>query len=104
MILTLGLSGEPFIGAEVPGYSGSPTASLAGQWMALGTFYPFYRNHSEKGSPRREPWAYGAAIQASCQTSLQRRYRLLPFLYTLTQEASIDGLPIMRPLFMEEPT
>jgi alpha-glucosidase len=104
MILTMGLSGQPIVGADVTGYSGTPTASLIAQWMALGTFYPFYRNHSEKGSPRREPWAYGAAIQASCQTSLQRRYRLLPFLYTLTQEAATDGLPIMRPLFFAEPT
>jgi alpha-glucosidase len=104
MILTLGLSGQPFSGADVTGYSGSPTAALAGQWMALGAFYPFYRNHSEKGTPRREPWAFGSAIQTVCQTALQRRYRLLPYIYSLMQEASSDGLPMMRPLFMEDPT
>jgi alpha-glucosidase len=104
MILTMGLSGQPIVGADVTGYSGSPTGDLVGQWMALGTFYPFYRNHSEKGTPRREPWAFGSAIQAVCQTALQRRYRLLPYLYTLTQEATTDGLPIMRALFMEDPT
>jgi alpha-glucosidase len=104
MILTLGLSGQPIVGADVTGYSGTPTSDLIAEWMALGAFYPFYRNHSEKGTPRREPWAYGPTIQASCQTSLQRRYRLLPYLYTLTQQASTTGLPIMRPLFMEEPT
>jgi alpha-glucosidase len=104
MILTMGLSGQPIVGADVTGYSGSPSAALIGQWMALGTFYPFYRNHSEKGSPMREPWVNGAATEQICRVALQRRYRLLPYLYTLTQEASTDGLPIMRPLFFAEPT
>jgi len=104
MILTMGLSGQPIVGADVTGYSGTPTAALIGQWMALGTFYPFYRNHSEKGSPMREPWVNGPATEQICRIALQRRYRLLPYLYTLTQEASTDGLPIMRPLFFAEPT
>jgi len=104
MILTLGLSGQPMSGADVTGYSGTPTPDLIGQWMALGTFYPFYRNHSEKGTPMREPWVNGPAIEQVCRIALQRRYRLLPYLYTLTQESSTDGMPIMRPLFFAEPT
>jgi len=103
MILTMGLSGQPIVGADVTGYSGTPSASLIGQWMALGTFYPFYRNHSEKGSPMREPWVNGPVTEQICRVALQRRYRLLPYIYTLTQEASTDGLPIMRPLFFAEP-
>ncbi|HXB13436.1 MAG TPA: TIM-barrel domain-containing protein, partial [Bacteroidia bacterium] len=104
MILTMGLSGQPMIGADVTGYSGTPTPDLIGQWMALGTFYPFYRNHSETGTPMREPWVNGPAIEQVCRIALQRRYRLLPYIYTLTQESTTDGLPIMRPLFFAEPT
>jgi|GEM_PF-68999 alpha-glucosidase len=104
MILTMGLSGQPMVGADVTGYSGNPSAALIGQWMALGTFYPFYRNHAEKGSPQREPWVNGAATEQICRIALQRRYRLLPYLYTLTQESSTDGMPIMRPLFFAEPS
>jgi alpha-glucosidase len=104
MILTMGLSGQPMVGADVTGYSGTPSAALIGQWMALGAFYPFYRNHSEKGSPMREPWVNGPATEQVCRIALQRRYRLLPYIYTLTQESSTDGLPIMRPLFFAEPT
>ncbi len=31
------------------------------------------------------------------------RYRMLPYLYSLMREASVDGLPVMRPLFLEFP-
>jgi alpha-glucosidase len=104
MILTLGLSGQPFSGADVTGYSGTCTPEIFGQWMALGTFYPFYRNHSEKGTNRREPWTFGPAMEQVARVALQRRYRLLPYIYTLMQESTVDGLPVMRPLFFADPT
>ena len=103
MILSLGLSGQPISGADVGGYNGNCTADLLSHWMALGTFYPFYRNHSEKGTTRQEPWAFGTAAEEVSRVALQRRYRLLPYLYTLTQESSADGMPIMRPLFFADP-
>ena len=31
------------------------------------------------------------------------RYSLLPYYYTLFQEASVTGVPIMRPLWLEFP-
>jgi alpha-glucosidase len=34
---------------------------------------------------------------------IEERYRLMPYLYTLAEETSRDGLPIDRPLFLEFP-
>ena len=104
MVLTLGLSGQTICGPDVGGFKGDCNPKLLGHWMALGVFYPFYRNHSDKASVRQEPWSFGKEIEASSRTSLQRRYRLLPYLYSLAQESSINGLPMMRPLFFADPT
>ncbi|MDB5273205.1 MAG: alpha-glucosidase family protein, partial [Chitinophagaceae bacterium] len=104
MVLTMGLSGQPISGPDVGGFVGNCTPNLLGHWMALGAFYPFYRNHSDKETVRQEPWAFTKAIEQSARVSLQRRYRLLPYLYTLTQEAATTGIPIMRPLFFADPT
>jgi hypothetical protein len=104
MSLNLGLSGQPFNGPDIGGFVGSPGGTLLGQWMALGAFYPFARNHTSTGTDPQEPWAYGPEIEQVSRTALQRRYRLLPYLYTLFQEASTTGMPVMRPLFFADPT
>jgi alpha-glucosidase len=103
MSLNLGLSGQPFNGPDIGGFSGSPGAELLGQWMALGAFYPFARNHSSTGTDDQEPWAYGEQIESVSRIALQRRYMLLPYLYSLFYESSQDGMPIMRPLFFTDP-
>jgi alpha-glucosidase len=71
--------------------------------MELGALQPFLRNHSNQGTCRREPWVHGAAELARRRAAVERRYRLLPFLYTLFEEASRTGLPVMRPLWLEHP-
>ena len=103
MSLNLGLSGQPFNGPDIGGFVGSPGADLLGHWMALGAFYPFARNHTATGTDQQEPWAYGPVIEQVSRTALQRRYRLLPYLYTLFREASVNGMPVMRPLFFADP-
>lgn len=102
-LLNLGVSGYPFNGADVGGFVGCPDAELFADWMELGALQPFYRNHSAKEGCRREPWLFGAAIEARARKAVERRYRLLPYLYTVFEEATRSGLPIMRPLWLEYP-
>ena len=103
MSLTLGLSGQPFNGPDIGGFDGTASGELWARWIGLGAFYPFSRSHSSKGTNDKEPWAFGAAVEHTARVALNRRYRLLPHLYTLFHQASIDGLPVMRPVFMAEP-
>ncbi len=102
MILNLGLSGQPFSGADIGGYAGTTTPELFGQWIAIGAFYPFARGHAEKATNDKEPWAFGPEIEQISRTAINRRYRLLPYLYTLFYEASVTGLPVMRPVFFAD--
>ena len=47
---------------------------------------------------------YGAATETRIRAAIERRYRLLPYLYTVFEEASRTGLPVLRPLWLEYPS
>lgn len=100
MSLTLGLSGQPFNGPDIGGFVGSTNAHLLAHWTALGVYYPFVRNHTTENSVAQEPWAFDKQTLDICRTAINRRYRLMPYIYTLFEEASVNGMPVMRPLFM----
>ncbi|MFO0582563.1 MAG: glycoside hydrolase family 31 protein [Anaeromyxobacter sp.] len=102
-LVNLGVSGYAFMGADVGGFVGCPDDDLLVEWTELGALQPFFRNHSEKGSCRREPWVRGAAVEARIRAAIERRYRLLPYLYTAFEETARTGLPVMRPLWLAWP-
>lgn len=103
MVLNMGLSGQPFSGPDLGGFAQNTSADLFGQWIAMGTFFPFMRGHAAKGENNKEPWAFGPEIENVSRTALNRRYRLLPYFYTLFNEASKNGMPVMRPVFFADP-
>ena len=102
MSLNLGLSGQPFSGSDIGGFQKKCSAELYGQWIALGVFYPFSRAHTDKWNSSQEPWSFGQKIEEVARTAISRRYRLLPYLYTLFYESSKNGMPVMRPLFFAD--
>ncbi|MBN1599279.1 MAG: DUF5110 domain-containing protein [Bacteroidales bacterium] len=104
MSINLGLSGQPFNGPDIGGFDKNATPELFGHWIAVGAFYPFSRGHTVTGSINHEPWAFGEEIEDVSRVALQRRYRLLPYLYTLFYEASVNGMPVMRPVFFADIT
>jgi alpha-glucosidase len=103
MLENLGLSGFAFSGADVGGYAGSPTPELLTKWIELGAFQPIDRDHSEKGTADQEPWVGGPEQEAIRRRFIEARYQLMPYLYTLAEESSRTGLPMLRPLFLEFP-
>ncbi len=104
MCLGMGLSGVPFVGSDIGGFSGDAQGELFVRWIQAGAFMPFYRNHSALGTARQEPWSFGPQVENIARKFLRLRYRLLPFLYNEFYRACQTGLPIMRPLFLEYPT
>ncbi|MFZ4115705.1 MAG: TIM-barrel domain-containing protein [Chthoniobacterales bacterium] len=103
MTLNLGLSGQPFSGPDLGGFREKTTPELFGQWIVMAPFFPFARAHTDKKNLPREPWVFGPRIEAIARTALERRYRLLPYLYTQFFTASKTGMPIMQPLFFADP-
>lgn len=104
MILSLGLTGISFSGADVGGFFGNPEPELLVRWYQVGAFYPFFRAHAHHDTKRREPWLFGERNTELIRDAIHVRYMLLPYFYTLFREANTSGVPVVRPLWMEFPS
>ncbi len=102
-LLNLGLSGISFVGDDIGGFNGSPEPDLLTRWIEIGAFNPLYRDHTTKGSLMQEVWVHGPEHEAIRRRYIETRYRLLPYIYTLAEESSRTGIPMMRPIFLEFP-
>ena len=102
-LMTMGLSGLSFVGADIGGFVGSPSPQLYTRWLETGVFYPYCRTHTNKGSANQEPWSYGDRDTNINRKSIDLRYRLLPYLYNAFYQASRTGLPVMRALLLDYP-
>ncbi|MBD1823741.1 glycoside hydrolase family 31 protein [Cyanobacteria bacterium FACHB-DQ100] len=103
MLSNMGLSGVPFVGADIGGFAGNATAELFARWMQVGMLYPLMRAHSALTTAQHEPWVFGDRVEAICREYIELRYQLLPYSYTLFWQASQTGAPILRPLLYEYP-
>jgi alpha-glucosidase len=103
MLLNLGVSGVPLVGSDVGGFSGNPSPELYARWLQAAALTPFLRSHSEAGSRPHEPYSFGEEFTRINRASVELRYRLLPYLYTLFREHAETGAPPMRPLWFEYP-
>lgn len=101
MLLNIGLSGEPFCGADIGGFTGDCSEELFIRWIQTGVFYPFCRNHSGASTADQEPWAFGARCEQIAREFIKLRYKLLPYIYNLFYQAASSGDPVLRPLVYE---
>ncbi len=101
--LNLALSGVALVGADVGGFSDVPTPELMARWIALGSYLPYFRIHSDNMSPPQEPWRFGDRVEEVARRFVHRRYRLLPYWVSLFAEAAATGTPPLRPLFWHFP-
>lgn len=103
MVLSLGVSGYPFAGADVGGFFGNPDTDLLVRWYQAGAFYPFFRAHAHIDARRREPYLLGDPFTGIVTAAIRLRYSLLPAWYTAFFHANRDGSPIVRPMFWTHP-
>ncbi|MBB3187724.1 TIM-barrel domain-containing protein [Microbacter margulisiae] len=106
------------IGGYMPqGLSGYiPTGELFARWLQLGAMSPVFRVHAKKAAywtppckpgefdfGSRLPWQWGDTVLRSARVSIQLRYKLLPYIYTMTRIAHDTGMPLCRGLYLEYP-
>jgi alpha-glucosidase len=102
-LTNLGLSGFSYSGCDVGGFVGGASPELLTRWYQIAAFTPVFRNHSAHDAPRMEPWVDGPDHLAIRRRYIEERYRLLPYLYSLAEQNSRTGDPIMRPVFYDYP-
>ena len=102
-IVSLGLCGVSFSGADIGGFALNCSPELFARWIELGAFYPFCRNHTAIKTRAQEPYQFGEEVLNIARKYLKLRYRFMPTLYSLFWLAYQTGLPIWRPLFLEFP-
>lgn len=105
-------TGQPYWTTDIGGYlKGDPKSKayreVFTRWFQYGTFCPIFRCHG-----RREPfdtngsnelWAYGDTVQKICTDLVHLRYKLMPYIYSLTRMVSHDDYTPMRLLAFDFP-
>ena len=112
--LNYSMSGIPFWGMDIGGFSvmskfydaanADEWQELQTRWHQFGTFVPLFRTHGQW--PRRELWNIapeGSPAYNSILWYMQLRYRLMPYLYSLTAAVHFEDATLMRGLPMDFP-
>ncbi|MFN0081858.1 MAG: TIM-barrel domain-containing protein [Ferruginibacter sp.] len=128
--LSLGMCGVVINGQDIGGFEtaidGGSWASpeLLIRWTTLGAFLPWFRNHyvrkgrkefqepfmyeewfnEYKGGVLPQPQELYKIVLPICKYYIELRYRLMQVFYDAMFENSINGLPICRPLFLNDYT
>lgn len=98
--LSAALSGFPYWGHDIGGYSGTPTKKLYIRWLQLGAFSPIMQFH---GTTPREPYFFDEETVRIAKAYFDLRAAMLPYIVAAATQARERGVPIWRPLLYEFP-
>lgn len=101
--LQMGMQGLGYMHSDLGGFAGDYFDNeLYLRWLQYGLFNPIFRPHAQE-EVASEIARKDVATMAKAKKSVELRYQLLPYNYTLSFNNSQKGIPLMRPLFFEEP-
>ena len=101
--LQMGMQGLAYMHSDLGGFAGENLDDeLYVRWLQYGVFQPIYRPHAQEDVPS-EPVFRSEKAKNLTKEAIQMRYRMLPYNYNLMALNHMEGAPLMRPLFFEEP-
>ncbi len=105
LTLSLSISGVPYVGFDIGGFSGREEGVRTGRdyelllrYFQAALFMPLFRNHKSKGGEDQEIYLLPDPWKTKIKEVINLRYDFIPYLYGLVKEAHEYGHPILRPL------
>jgi alpha-D-xyloside xylohydrolase len=116
--LNVAVSGIPWWTTDIGGFHGGDPddpefRELIVRWFQFGAFCPLFRLHGNRepnmpfgikqtGGPN-EVWCFGTEAYEFITAAMFLRERLRPYVMEQMRAAHVDGVPPMRPLFVDFP-
>ena len=97
-----GLSGQPNITSDMDGIFGGKNPIVNTRDFQWKTFTPMQLNMDGWGANEKYPHALGEPATSINRMYLKLKSALLPYTYSIAKEA-VNGLPMMRAMFLEYP-
>ncbi len=74
------------------------------RWLQFGVFSPINRIHCCPAEvTAKEPWTFSETTRAAAEKWFRFRHKLVPYLYSASWKNTLEGIPLIRPMYYEWP-
>ncbi|MFT4008131.1 MAG: glycoside hydrolase family 31 protein, partial [Lacrimispora sp.] len=99
--LSLSLSGYGFWSHDMGGFEQTASADVYKRWCTFGLLSSHSRLHGSESY--RVPWLFDEEASDVLRKFVKLKCSLMPYLYGQAVKAHKEGIPMMRPMFLEFP-
>ena len=100
--LSLSLCGFGFWSHDIGGFEAGCTPDIYKRWTQFGLLSSHSRYHGNQ--EYKVPWMYGEEAVEVTRLFTNLKLSLMPYLFAAAVQASTEGIPMMRPMFLEFPS
>ncbi|MBD5183114.1 MAG: DUF5110 domain-containing protein [Bacteroidales bacterium] len=75
------------------------------RFFQFGAYSPMMKTHSGKNATlNKEPWNFDRQTLSLLRNTIQRRYEMIPYIYTMARKSHDTAVSICRPMYYDYPT